>query len=104
MEEGLAAGDDDDGGAAFIDRREAIGDRQALIENLVRIIDLAAPRASEIAPEQGFEHEDERKALASRQTLANHIGADLNHLQNWYSQSMLLEMRSGGSSGAAITR
>jgi hypothetical protein len=46
----------------------------------------SAARASEIAAEQGFEHQDERKALASRQALANHIGADLSHLQNRYSQ------------------
>ena len=86
MQQWLAAGDHVDRRIAFIDRREAIGGRQALIENLVWVIDLAATRAGEIAAEQGFEHQDERKALASRQALANHIGADLSHLQNRYSQ------------------
>ena len=90
MQQRLAAGDHDDRRAAFVDRREAVGKRQALVENLVWIIDLAAARASEIAAEQRFEHQDERKALASRQALAHHIGADLRHLQKWYSQSVLL--------------
>ena len=90
VQQRLAARDHHDRRAAFVDRREAIGERQTLVEDLVRIIDLAAARASEIAAEQGFEHQDERKALASRQALAHHIGADLSHLQNRYSQSVLL--------------
>ena len=91
VQQRLAAGDDDDRRAAFVDGREAIVERQALIEDLVGIIDLAASRAGEIAAEQGLEHQDERKALASRQALANHIGADLRHLQNRYSQCTLLK-------------
>src|ERR1700730_13150435 len=92
VQQGLAPGDHDDRRAAFVDRREAIGERQALVENLVRIINLAAARAGKIAAEQRFEHQDERKALASRQALAHDIDADLRHLQNRYSQSVLLKI------------
>src|SRR3984893_5550332 len=92
MQQWLAAGDHHDWRAAFVDRREAVGERQALVENLVWIIDLTAARASEIAAEQGFEHQDERKALASRQALAHYIGADLSYLQNRYSQSVPLKI------------
>ena len=101
VQQGLAAGDDDDRRAAFVDRREAIGERQPLVENLVWIIDLAAARASEIAAEQRFEHQDERKALASGQALAHHIGADLRHLQNRYSQCVLLKICRHPLSGRA---
>src|SRR5205807_5055295 len=90
VQQGLAPGDHDDRRAAFVDRREAVGERQALVENLVRIIDLAAARAGKIAAEQRFEHQDERKAFTSRQALTHHIGADLPHLQNRYSQCLLL--------------
>src|SRR4029077_3635119 len=39
--------------------------------------------------EEGFEHQDERKTLASSQALADNISADLKHLQNRYSQTLL---------------
>src|SRR6202011_2820392 len=52
VQQGLAPGDHDDRRAAFVDRREAVGERQPLVENLVWVIDLAAGSASEIAAEQ----------------------------------------------------
>ena len=81
VQQRLAAGDDDDGRAAFVDRLQTIGERQPLVENLVRIIDLAAAGAGEIAAKQRLEHEHERKALLAGETLAQHVAADLGHLQ-----------------------
>ena len=101
VQQRLAAGDHHDRRAAFVDRREAVGEWQPLVENLVWIIDLATARASEIAAEQRFEHQDERKALAPGQALAHHIGADLSHLQNWYAQSVLLKICRHPRSGRA---
>src|SRR5665213_3453530 len=57
MEEGLAAGDRHDGRAAFVDRLEAFRDREALVQDLVGIVDLAAAGAGEVAAEQRLEHE-----------------------------------------------
>ena len=56
---------DDDRGAAFVDRLEAVLDRNALIQDLVGIIDLAAAGAGEIAAEQRLQHQHERIALAA---------------------------------------
>ncbi len=49
MQQRFAARDDDDRRAAVVDRRDAVGDRQTLVEDLVGIVDLAAARAGEIA-------------------------------------------------------
>src|SRR6185437_7822991 len=59
MEQGLAAGDRDNGCAAFIDRFEALLNAEALIEDRIGIIDLAATGASEVAAEQRLEHQHE---------------------------------------------
>ena len=77
VEQRLAAGDDHDGCAALAHGFERVGDRQPLVQDLVRIIDLAAARAGEIAAEQGLHHHHERVALATRQVLFQDVAADL---------------------------
>ncbi len=76
----LAAGHDDDGRAAFVDRGERVLDRNALVEDRVGIIDLAAARASQIATEQRLQHQDQRIALAACKMLSDDIGADPDNL------------------------
>ncbi len=92
VEQRLAAGDHHDRRAAFLDRPETFVDRQALVQDLVGIIDLAAAGAGEIATEQGLEHENERIALAPRKMLADHIGADFRHLRNGIPTAALVLM------------
>src|SRR5690348_7447624 len=80
VEQGLAAGDRDHRRAAFVDRLEALFDRQALVQDLVGIIDLAAAGAGEVAAEQRLEHENQRITLDAGQALFHHVGADADHL------------------------
>ena len=62
MQQRLAARDHDHRRAAFLDRFEAFIDAQALIEDRVGVVDLAAAGAGEIATEQRLEHQHERIA------------------------------------------
>ena len=82
MQQRLAASDHHNRGAAFVHRAEAIGKRQALVQDLIGIVDLAAARASQIATKQGLQHQDQRIALNTLQGLRHHIGANLRHLQD----------------------
>ena len=84
VQQRLSAGDGDHGGAAFVDRREALLDREALIQDFVGIIDLAAAGARQVAAKQRLEHEHQRVASASRQLLADDVGADARLLQEGY--------------------
>src|SRR5262249_15127026 len=79
----LAAGDRYDRRAAFVDRAKRVLDRHALLQNLVRVIDLAAAGAGEIAPEQRLEHQHERIALTTGETLPHDVAADHHLLQKW---------------------
>src|ERR1700733_7790626 len=63
VDQRLAAGNGDHRRAALVDRLERILDAHALLQDLLRIVDLAASRAGEIALEQGFQHEHQGEAL-----------------------------------------
>ena len=79
VEQGLAAGDGNGGRAAFVDRVHALLIGQALVQDLVGIIDLAAAGAGQVAAEQRLQHQHQRIFLA-RQMLLDDIGADLGGL------------------------
>ena len=81
MQQRLAAGDRDHRRAAFVDRRHALVVRQALVQDLVRIVDLAAPGAGQVAAEQRLQHQHERIALAPREMLTEHVRPDAGRLQ-----------------------
>ena len=80
VDQRLAARDRHHRRAAFVDRVEAFLHRQPLVEDRVRIIDLAAADAGEIAAEQRLEHQHQRIALAPRQALLHDVGTDSRHL------------------------
>ena len=80
VEQRLAAGDRHHRRAAFVDRFEAFCDRQALVQDRVGIVDLAAAGAGEVAAEQRLQHQHERIALDAHEALLRHIGADADHL------------------------
>ena len=62
VQQRLAAGDDDDRRAAFVDRFEALGDAEPLVQDRVGIVDLAAAGAGQVAAEQRLQHQHERIA------------------------------------------
>ncbi len=80
MQKRLTAGDRDHGRAALIDRGERVGDRKALVQNFVRVVDLPAAGTGEVATKQRLQHQHERIALAANQMLLHDIGADAQHL------------------------
>ena len=67
VQQRLAARDRHHRRAAFVDRVQGVLDRDALIQDFVGIIDLAAAGAGEIAAEQRLQHEHQRIALSSGQ-------------------------------------
>ena len=82
----LAARNGDHRRAALVDGVEAFLHRQALVEDGVRIIDLAATGAGEVAAEQRLQHQHQRIALTAGQTLTHHVGADFHFLSQRYTQ------------------
>src|SRR6185312_11699953 len=92
MEQRLTAGDRYYRGAALVDRLEAFLDREALIENDVGIIDLAAAGAGEIAAEQRLQHEHQRVALHAHEALLGDIGADADLLVQRNGQRSVLSV------------
>jgi hypothetical protein len=73
VDQRLSAGDGDHGRAALVDRAQRILDAHALLQDLFRVIDLAASRAREIALEQRLEHEHERVALLASELASGQI-------------------------------
>src|SRR6516165_2721892 len=59
----------------FIDGREALVDAQALIEDRVRVVDLVATGAGEVATEERLEHQNERISPDTPQMLPDNIGS-----------------------------
>ena len=80
VQQRLAAGEHDDRRAALVDRANAVLDRQPLIQDLVRVVDLAASRTREVAAKQRLEHQHERIALAPTEVLSDDIGTDRQNL------------------------
>ncbi len=90
MDERLAAGNRYHRRAAFVDRVEALLDRQTLVEDRVRIIDLAATDAGEIAAEQRLQHQNERVAFATHDPLLEEVGPDAHFLEKGNCHSFLI--------------
>src|SRR6266446_5721456 len=60
VQQRLAAGENHDRGATLIDGIEALFDAQALIEDRVRVVDLAAAGTGEVAAKQRLQHQNQR--------------------------------------------
>ncbi len=71
------------GRAALIHRFETFFGRKVFLENVGRILDLAAARAGQIAAEQRLEHQDQRVALAAFEALLEDVGCYGPHLRDW---------------------
>jgi hypothetical protein len=105
VQQGLAARDRDHRRAALLDRVDAVRDREPLVQDLVRIVDLAAAGAGEVAAEQGLEHEHQRIARAPPEALLEDISADADLLSQGNRQvsysPILFGVNRGGSHGHA---
>ena len=82
VHERLAARNAHDGRPALFHGLETGLDRQVLLEDLGRVLDLAAAGAGEVASEEGLEHQDERVALPATQLLLEDVARDGVHLGN----------------------
>src|SRR5690349_160341 len=89
VDQRLAARNGNHRRAALVDRVEAFLHGQTPVEDRVRIVDLAATGAGEIATEQRLKHENERIALAPHYFLLEQIAADSNLLEKWNGHSCL---------------
>ncbi|MNT18286.1 hypothetical protein D3C72_1534770 [compost metagenome] len=89
VQQRLAAGDGHHGRAALVHGLQAFRHGQALVQDGVRIVDLAAAGAGEVAAEQGFQHQGERIALLPGEVLASNIGANAGDLQKRNGQGVL---------------
>ncbi len=83
MQQRLAAGDGHNRRTAFIGRLHALVERQALIEDRRRIVDLAASVAGQVAAEQRLQHQHQRVTLAPGKVLLDDIGANADGLIEW---------------------
>src|SRR5579885_1321554 len=61
--------------------------RQPLLQDLLRIVDLAAAGAGEIALEQRLQHEHQRVALLAAQLLAHDVAGHAVLLNQWNTQN-----------------
>ena len=86
MDQWFATGDRDHGGSALIGGGPALFGGQPFIENVVRVLDFATARTSEVATEEGLEHEDERVSFVAAQFLPENIGSDRPSLtdRDWH--------------------
>ncbi len=81
VQQRLAAGDRDDGRAAFVDGVQRVFDRHVLVQNRVGIVDLAAAGASQVAPEQRLKHQHQRIALPAGHALTDDVTTDKQFLK-----------------------
>jgi hypothetical protein len=59
-------------------------------QNVTRMGDLAASLAAQIALEQWFEHQHQRKPLPPMQDLFDDVSSDSQLLNGWYAQGRIL--------------
>ena len=73
VDEGLAAADRDDGGAALVHRTEALLEAHLLVIRVLVLHDAAAAGAGQVARVEGLEHEHQRVVLPSREPLLRDV-------------------------------
>ena len=90
VQQRFATRDDDDRRPAFVDRGQSVLHREALVEDVIGIVDLAASGAGEIAAKQRLHHEHERITLHAHQVLLDEVGADPGDVTEGNSQGFFL--------------
>jgi hypothetical protein len=104
VDERFAARNCDHRGAAFINRLQAFLDREPAVEDLIRIVDLSAADACEIAAEQRLKHQHQRIALAAKHLLLEQVRANLHFLEERYLHTWLFPKRSKHLTGPGASR
>src|SRR6185312_12723659 len=89
----LAARNAYHGCAAFVYGAEALFGSELLLEDVRRILDLAASGACQVAAEEWFQHEHKRIALAPLQLLFEDVSGYRPHLRDWSRQIASLLFR-----------
>jgi len=88
VDQRLTAGDGHHRCAALIHRAQRLLDAQPPLQNLLRIIDFAAARASQVALEQRLQHQHQRIPLHTPQLTARNIPAHPVRLNQWNAQTI----------------
>ena len=80
MDERLAARDRDHRRARLLDRVERLLDRHPLLQDVLRVLDLPAERAGEVALEERLELDEQRELLHAPQLLLGQVAGDPERL------------------------
>src|SRR5207302_11409577 len=86
VDQRLSARDTHDWRTTLLRRLPTLLGRQATVEDMIRILNLPAARACQIATKYGFQHQDQGIALHPLCLLGQHILADGKHLRDGNSQ------------------
>src|SRR5581483_1726543 len=84
MQKRLAARNGDHRRAALFYGGKALLRRELLLQNVRRILHLAASGTSQVAAKKRLEHEYERVAILPAEALLQHVACDRPHLRNWH--------------------
>jgi hypothetical protein len=88
VDQRLATGDCHDRSAALVDSVETLLRGQALVEDRLGIVDLAAAGTGEVALEQRLEHQHQRVTLVALELLLHHVGANAHLLHEGNSHDL----------------
>ena len=93
MQQRFAAGDRHHRGPALLDRANDVVDGQPLAQDVGRVLDLAAPRARQVACEQRLDLDDQGVVLVLLHLVADQVGSDSEVLShgNWHLAHLLWE-------------
>ena len=89
MYQRLATGNAHHRCAAFVNGLESVFHAHPLAQHIVRVGDLAATRACEIALEQRFQHQYQRETLLAGQLLSDQVFPDSVLLDQGYGHGLL---------------
>src|SRR2546429_1294058 len=106
MDERLAPRNGHDRSAALVHGPKRLLDAQALLQDLLRIIDLAAARAGEIALEEGLEHQHQRITFLAPELARGDVATDTVDLHQRDTQALLpllSYLTQGEHRGAVLT-
>jgi hypothetical protein len=86
MHERFAAGDTDDGGAAFVGGFETFLGSELAFEDMGGVLDFTAAGAGEVAAEERLEHEHQRIPLPPAHALLDDVAGNRKHLRyrHWH--------------------
>ncbi len=97
VQERLSTRDRHDRRATIVHGIKAFLDAQTLVQDFVGIVDFAATGASQVAPKQRFQHENQRIPFTAKHMLFGNIGTDISFLQQRYSHWYPFQIRASAA-------